>query len=559
MILRHKGKDAEHGIKSDEWAAIAEALNEKKPLLVEKYGSVDGKSYRIWTEATIGGKTAIVGATVKNAGKNMEVNSIDTAFGASGAVPKVENVVYPKTEKEIQSVLTRHNSGRYTVSPSDKPKVSATGNKVSNAASKVNTPTFKRGERVFLKGAQSNQTVTFLKDNGDGTVNVQVRMPGANRYAPAKVEERTVTASEVSATGLKGTLTKGEKAALEKGKEAETAMRQNLTAEGIMREKPLAEEGNVDDSEKKSPESTIRPADFAMNDPARAKGAKRQKVDIAEELDPMNASLNPKALTDPDFVAWAKKKGRTLTTANRRAYDAEQVKAAIPLMRRVFPGLKITYHDTVQDPNDWHTAHPSGIQEARRTPTEDPIVSNIRERLRYGDKYNPNDAHHIAHSASKDEIALFHDLGNGDYVIISRVKATDENYAKLKDFKESLANADADTYSNLVKEAESLVGSNGILGNISSENRTRKGAVRSVAGSETDDRHGADNRQGSRDSTNLRLIIDRKSGETLGWFSSDPTAVLRDEDRIYLKRRRSSDTSWWAYSPRIFQTPLNAK
>lgn len=237
-----------------------------------------------------------------------------------------------------------------------------TGNKVPNAASKVNTPTFKRGERVFLKGAESNQTVTFLKDNGDGTVNVQVRTPGENRYAPAKIEERTISASEVSATGLKGTLTKGEKAALEKGKEAETTMRQNLTAEGIMREKPLAEEGKVDDSEKKSPESTIRPADFAMNDPARAKGAKRQKVDIAEKLDPMNASLNPKALTDPDFVAWAKKKGRALTTANRRAYDAEQVKAAIPLMRRVFPGLKITYHDTVQDPNDWHTAHPSGIQ-----------------------------------------------------------------------------------------------------------------------------------------------------------------------------------------------------
>ncbi len=35
----------------------------------------------------------------------------------SGARPKLENVVYPKTEEEIQSVLTQHNSGRYTGSP----------------------------------------------------------------------------------------------------------------------------------------------------------------------------------------------------------------------------------------------------------------------------------------------------------------------------------------------------------------------------------------------------------------------------------------------------------
>ena len=117
VVLRHHGKDSGHAISANEWVDISVALTERKPQLVERYGKSE-KSYRIWTEAKIGGKTAIVGVDVKSVGMDMEVNSISTAFGASGAVPKEENIVYPKTKKEIQSVLTRHNSGRYPGSPS---------------------------------------------------------------------------------------------------------------------------------------------------------------------------------------------------------------------------------------------------------------------------------------------------------------------------------------------------------------------------------------------------------------------------------------------------------
>ena len=112
VVLRHHGKDSGHAISANEWVDISVALTERKPQLVERYGKSE-KSYLIWTEAKIGGKTAIVGVDVKSVGMDMEVNSISTAFGASGAVPKEENIVYPKTKKEIQSVLTRHNSGRY--------------------------------------------------------------------------------------------------------------------------------------------------------------------------------------------------------------------------------------------------------------------------------------------------------------------------------------------------------------------------------------------------------------------------------------------------------------
>ena len=139
VILRHRGKDAEHTITAAEWVDISEALTERKPQLVEKYGK-DGKSYRIWTEAKIGGKTAIVGVDVKSVGRDMEVNSISTAFGASGAVPKEENIVYPKTKKEIQSVPTRHNSGRYPESPSTANSIAQSAANVKGLALESATP-----------------------------------------------------------------------------------------------------------------------------------------------------------------------------------------------------------------------------------------------------------------------------------------------------------------------------------------------------------------------------------------------------------------------------------
>lgn len=73
-----------------------------------------------------------------------------------------------------------------------------------------------------------------------------------------------------------------------------------------------------------------------------------------------------------------------------------------------------------------------GIAESRRAAPEDPIASNIRERLKYGENYAPDDAHHIAYSSSRDEIALFHDKGDGEYDIIERVKNTPENHARFK-------------------------------------------------------------------------------------------------------------------------------
>ena len=78
-------------------------------------------------------------------------------------------------------------------------------------------PSFKRGERVLLKGTTEGQRVTFLKDNGDGTADVQVKTPGANRYMPEKAETRTVKIGDIGSSKIKDVLTSGERAALRQG------------------------------------------------------------------------------------------------------------------------------------------------------------------------------------------------------------------------------------------------------------------------------------------------------------------------------------------------------
>ena len=85
-----------------------------------------------------------------------------------------------------------------------------------------NAPSFKRGERVLLKGTTEGQRVTFLKDNGDGTADVQVKTPGANRYMPEKAETRTVKIGDIGSSNIKDVLSEEKNAALRHGIEKQS-------------------------------------------------------------------------------------------------------------------------------------------------------------------------------------------------------------------------------------------------------------------------------------------------------------------------------------------------
>lgn len=117
--------------------------------------------------------------------------------------------------------------------------------------------------------------------------------------------------------------------------------------------------GGAEKPQKPLDGQAIRPADLAGGDAAERPQHEEAKKPSS---DPQNAARNPAALRDPAFVKWAKSKGRAPTPFARRAYDAAQLRAAVPLYRNVFPGMNIVIHDKVEDPAKWTADHPDGAR-----------------------------------------------------------------------------------------------------------------------------------------------------------------------------------------------------
>ena len=77
VITRHLSKNNEHNLTVNEWNELCE--NIKSPIKIIKYKNNE-KSFRLFTNINKNGKVVIVGVDVKNVGKNIEVNSIQTVF-----------------------------------------------------------------------------------------------------------------------------------------------------------------------------------------------------------------------------------------------------------------------------------------------------------------------------------------------------------------------------------------------------------------------------------------------------------------------------------------------
>ena len=115
VLSRHFGKDGSHDFTESEWNLLPEAL--KHPFAIAKL-SDKKNAYRIYTSLkTEKGEYVVVGADVKNAGRNVEVNSIATIFGRrnNASLPINEELLY--TSKEItpeqMSLLSQPNSDQY--------------------------------------------------------------------------------------------------------------------------------------------------------------------------------------------------------------------------------------------------------------------------------------------------------------------------------------------------------------------------------------------------------------------------------------------------------------
>jgi hypothetical protein len=86
VIVRHKGKDAQHSLTEQNWIALCEKIID--PFAITKHG--DG--YNLFTNIKVNGKWVMAGILVKNAGKSLVVNELRTVFGANST--KGDTIVY---------------------------------------------------------------------------------------------------------------------------------------------------------------------------------------------------------------------------------------------------------------------------------------------------------------------------------------------------------------------------------------------------------------------------------------------------------------------------------
>jgi hypothetical protein len=106
MISRHKDKDADHALSEENWAELCDEIT--KPFAIAK--RKDG--FRLFTNVKVNGRFTVVGVNVKNAGRNLEINAIKTAFGYDEQKHSHENILYrsPKMTPEQTALLEGLNS-----------------------------------------------------------------------------------------------------------------------------------------------------------------------------------------------------------------------------------------------------------------------------------------------------------------------------------------------------------------------------------------------------------------------------------------------------------------
>lgn len=143
VMSRHFGKDGSHNFTEEEWRQLPDAI--KSPFAISKLtDKKDG--YRLYTTLkTEKGEYVVVGADVKNAGRNLEVNSIATIFGRrnDANLPMNEEVIYKskKITPEQMALLSQPNSDQY---PSNQELSAA---KIDNSSE----TTKENGEKFSLK------------------------------------------------------------------------------------------------------------------------------------------------------------------------------------------------------------------------------------------------------------------------------------------------------------------------------------------------------------------------------------------------------------------------
>lgn len=182
VIARHLGKDSSHTLTERDWEQLPQAL--QNPFAISKLTDKED-SYRIYTTLqTESGEFVVVGADVKNAGREIEVNAISTAFGRrnNANLPKNEEVIYRSKEitPEQSSLLERPYFAQYPTEQElskgkgtiNSPTANDLGKKITEAEAEVNTtPTDKQKEAGnYKKGHVQIGTFNVTIEQPKGSV-----------------------------------------------------------------------------------------------------------------------------------------------------------------------------------------------------------------------------------------------------------------------------------------------------------------------------------------------------------------------------------------------------
>lgn len=118
VLSRHIGKDVEHTLPVEVWEKLPDAL--QSPFAITRYYEDEQKQkqkgYRLYTAIQLpNGSFVIVSAEVKNAGRDIEVNAINTVFGRNALSDVHDELIYTAENitPEQQALLNGNNPHQY--------------------------------------------------------------------------------------------------------------------------------------------------------------------------------------------------------------------------------------------------------------------------------------------------------------------------------------------------------------------------------------------------------------------------------------------------------------
>ena len=299
VIARHLGKDSSHTLTERDWEQLPQAL--QNPFAISKLTDKED-SYRIYTTLqTESGEFVVVGADVKNAGREIEVNAISTVFGRrnNANLPKNEEVIYRSKEitPEQSSLLERPNFAQY---PTEQELSEDKGTTISQTTNELGEKNVHStiGEQVQAAEAEVNTNPTEAPVKAETPTisqeSEQVSDQDNTQYtiAPAQYTTKKGKVLDMHLVKFAGTLTKEQQRAAKELAKAEKGWYDREQGGFMMRS---------EDSAKQLAETIIGNEEAVSDAQPVSLADTRKIVETEQQVQPTNPSGN-RLVTDERYA-----------------------------------------------------------------------------------------------------------------------------------------------------------------------------------------------------------------------------------------------------------------